>query len=276
MALLATLQYDPTADARLRTALASAHDLLPTADWTVLWDVIHNRPVEGCIVDPYHPTEPTRLRELIRLRRREPPLAIVVYADFVGREMDLFELGHLNVDSVILAGTGDSSPLIRKSVTHALGSSVAQRVARSITGRLPPLGVDSLRWSIEYAHRAPGVTDLATGVHRHPRELAADLRDDHLPTPRRFLLWGRVFRAAYMLRNSDCTVEQAAYTLGYASGTGLARAVKRETGHPPTEVMRRGGIACVLDAFLRSCPRRPSPPRESSSGGPRSLRDRPG
>ena len=52
-----------------------------------LWDVVMNRAVDGCILDIYHREHPVPLADLQRLRRRMPPLALIVYADFEHREL---------------------------------------------------------------------------------------------------------------------------------------------------------------------------------------------
>lgn len=263
MALLAVLQPDAVARARLTEALSAEHDLLMCDRWTRLWDVVHRHPVDGCVVDIYEPAEPIPLRELQRLRRRQPPIAILVYSDFTGREIDLFELGRLEIDGVILAGSDDSRRQTQEAVRQALGAAVALRVTQGLTGRLPPVGLDCMRWCIENAHRSPAVSDLGDAFSVSPRGLARELRHRDLPSPNRFLMWGRLFRAAQMLDDSDRTVESVAFALGYSSGTALGRAFRRETGHPPTEVLRRGGMACVLEGFLR---------RRETSGGPRRRR----
>ena len=248
---LAILQRDGATRARLRSALHELHELLFLPDWEELWDVVQTGDVAGCVVDAYDDFRPVPMRELLRLRRRQPAVAIVVYSDFTDREMELFELGRHKLDGVILAGAGDTPRVIRETITHALAIAVASRVVWALGGRVPPVGLDALRWSVEHAHREPGVDELAGALAHEPRQLARCFRHEELPSPRRMLLWGRLFRAAHMLEAADRTVEEVAFSLGYASGTGLARAFRRATGEPPSGVMRAGGVARVLDAFHR-------------------------
>lgn len=272
MALLVILQPDPVAEARVRAALHGEHEIVTCQRWTRLWDVVHREPVDGCVVDLYAPSEPVPLREVHRLRRRQPPLAIVVYTDFSGREMDLFELGTLEIDGVIQVGAEDSPTAIRETVRCALGAAVALRVTRALSGRMPPLGLGCLRWAVENAESGPSVPDLAEAFSVSRRALARELREGDLPSPRRFLLWGRLFRAAQMLGDTDRTVEEVAYRLGYSSGAALGRAFRRQTGHPPTEVLNRGGVACVLEGFLerrRESSARPRPRRLPGGSRPR-------
>lgn len=256
MPVLAAFLPDPVSRARLHDALGTPYEIVSVRDWTHLWDVVHRRTVDACVVDVYRDVEGEGWRELRRLRRRHPPFALVVYSDFAGRELDLFELGCQGVDGVILAGAGDTRSTVRDAVGQALGCVLGQRIADAVDGRLPRLGRDTLRWSIEHAHRTPDPDALAAGLSMSRPRLARRLRGLELPAPGHMLRWGRIFRGAAMLDSDGRTVESVAWVLGYSSGASLARAFRRETGLPPTDVVRRGGIACVLDRFLE---RRRSP-----------------
>jgi len=251
--VLAALLPDPLSRARLQDALGAPHEIVQVDDWTHLWEVVHRRRLDACVVDIYRDAEGATWRELRRLRRRRRPMALVVYSDFSGRELDLFELGRRGVDGVLLAGAGDSRSTVRDTVGHSLGRALGKRIAEAVEGRLPPLGCDALRWSIEHAHRSPDPDALAAGLSMSSPRLARRLRGMELPAPGHMLCWGRLFRGAAMLDSDERTVESVAWVLGYASATSLARAFRRETGLPPTEVVRRGGIACVLDRFLSRC-----------------------
>lgn len=258
MALLALLQQDSLSVARLTSALGGAHELVPCSDWKTLWESVRLRPLDGCIVDVYLPTRAAGLRELHRLRRRFPGLALVVYADFTGRERDLFALGRLKVDGVVLAGAEECARRTRDAVTEALATSVAARVLSALTGLLQPPGLDCLRWSIENAHRKPSVADMAEALSLSPRALARRLHGAGLPTAARLLLWGRLFRAAHLLESSTTTVEQVAFSLRYSTGAALARSIRREAGCSPRELARLGGTRWLVEAFLRrDAPSRP-------------------
>lgn len=253
MALLAVLEFDLRSLALLQTALGVDHQLVTCACWTQLQEVVRNQAVEGCILDIYGASEPVTLRELQQLRRRQPPVAIVVHADFRGREMDLFELGRLDVDGVILAEQEEDHRAIRDTVRQAMGTVVALRVRQALLGRIPVAGLDCLAWAVEHATDAPTVDHLAGAFGLTRRTLARELRERDLPAPSEFLLWGRLFRAVHVLDAPGRTVEAAAFAVGYSSGAALGRAFRRETGYPPTETVRRGGAAVVLQAFLKAC-----------------------
>lgn len=129
------LEPDAWALVRLATALADHHDLVECARVAQFWEVVMSSPVDGCIVDIYHPSSPLSLTDLQRMRRRMPPLAIVVYADFRNRELDLFELGRLKIDGVLLTGAIDHPAETRRAVAGALG------VVAALESQIHPLGV---------------------------------------------------------------------------------------------------------------------------------------
>jgi AraC-like DNA-binding protein len=244
----------------LSAALADHHALIECRDLDQLWDVVMNRTVDGCILDIYHPAHRVPLADLNRLRRRMPPLGIIVYADFEDRELDLFELGRLKVDGAIRAGAGVSET--RKAVTAALAAAGALGVVAALDGQLHPLAMECLRWSIEHAEESPTVEQLAEGLAITPSILARELSGRRLPSAARLLLWGRLFRAARLLSNPERSVEDTAFRLGYSSAPALGRALRRETGFTPSELRQRGTLASVMDAFvsreLRSRERRQS------------------
>jgi AraC-like DNA-binding protein len=250
MAVLAVFQPDPLSLARITRALSDQHEVVTFPDWAALRDGLERLPADGCLLDPYHTSHPVGLTEIRHLRERHGSLAIIVYADFGGHEMDLFTLGRFQIDGVVPAGGYESVRQIQETVADALVSSVAQRVLSSLERRLSRFPLDCLRWAIENSHRAPGVPQIAEAFARSPGSFARRLRREGAPTAGRLLLWGRLFRAAHMLGERGATVERVAYAVGYSSGAALARALRRETGHPPGEVLRRGGIGCVLDGFM--------------------------
>ena len=251
MARLAVLEPDARLAVRLSTALADYHELIECADIGELLDIVMTRPLDGTVIDIYHPGHPVHISDLQRLRRRVPPLAIVVYADFQSRELDLFELGRLRVDGVILTGATDQPQQTRRAVEEALCSAAALRVTDALAGELHPLGMKCLRRAIEGAQDSPSVEHLAEASGLTSSALARELRKRQLPSPARFVYWGRLFRAASLLSDADRRTEDVAFRLSYSSASALTRALRRETGVTLGELRRRGATACVLEGFRR-------------------------
>ena len=253
MAVLALFQPDSATRARLHDALAPDHELVTCESWSELWESLLRDRADGAVIDPYSSFDPVSLPELLHLRRRFPGMAIVVFADFHGRELDLYHLGRLGVDGVILAEEEHGLRKIRDAVEMALGDSLAKRVGDTLEGVVSSTGIRCVEWAVRHAEESPQVRDLARAVRTSPRALARELRDEGLPSPRHILLWGRLLQAARLLEAEDVTVEEVAFRLGYATGASLGRALKEQTGLSPTELVDAGGVERVLASFLNAC-----------------------
>ncbi|MBI4538071.1 MAG: helix-turn-helix transcriptional regulator [Gemmatimonadetes bacterium] len=210
------------------------------------------RPVEGCVVDPYAPYGFVSLLALRRLRQRHPTLALIIYADFHGRELQLFHLGRLGANATIMAGRDDSPAALRRIVAAALAESVASVVATALRGCVPDAELQLIQWVVEHAHDRPRVRDLAVRFGSSPATLNARLRTARLPTARRLLIWGRLLRGAQWLEDRGRTVDGIAYQLGYANGAGFRRALRRCADVTPMQVAGSGGLQMVLDEFVRT------------------------
>ncbi len=252
MAVLALYQPDPRSRARLLDALRGDHRVLSCQAWGRVRKLAREGCLDGCIVDPYGTSEGMDVSDLRGFRRRYHQLAIVIFADFRGRELDLYDLGRMGVDGVILSRDENSHRGIRGVVDQALSASLARRVEERLEGRVPALGLRCISWAVERAGECPQVSDLADHLRTSPRALTRELRGMGLPSPRQILLWGRILQAARMLGAPDTTVEDAAFHLGYATGASLGRALKDQAGFSPTELQEAGGVDAVLDIFLES------------------------
>lgn len=250
------LASSPAARARLRTALSRDHHLTVVDRWHELLGLLGEESVAGCIVDTDYRRRRIGLAELDRIRKAHPRLALVVYGSFEGRGAELFQLGQLGVDEIILAGRDDAPHQIRDTVSRALARALATGAEERLGNSMPDIGHRALRWAIEHAHEAPLVPDLADRLRTSRRTLSRRLRRAGLPPASEILLWGKLLRATRLLEDSDVTVERAAYCMGYSSGAALRRAFRRETGSPPTRVVERGGVLFVLDTFAREIERR--------------------
>lgn len=253
MSLIALFLPDSHLRARLYDALGDEHELVHCESWPALWETAVRRSLKGSIVDPYNIFDPVALPELLHFRRRFPAPALIVYGDFTDRELDLYHLGRMGVDGIIMPGQDESGRDLRKRVEVALSTSLANRVADALEGVLPDLAVQCIRWAIRHADENPQVSDLARAVRMSPRALSRELRALGLPAPRHILLWGRLVQAARMLDTTDATVEEVAFRLGYATGASLARAFREQANLTPTELVgEEGSVDRVLGAFVTS------------------------
>lgn len=271
MSLIAVLQYDPRARARVISALTPEHEALVCSSWDELADALGQRAAEGCVADIYVPGAPPALPALRRLRLRHPTAAIIVYADFHGRELHLFHLGRLGVNAIVLAGRDDSVSTLQSAVAAALAESAGAFVASALRDCIPEPAIRVVRWAVERAPDNVRVPDLAAACGMSPATLNERLRGAHLPTAGRILVWARLFRAARLLEEPRRTVEGVAYRLGYASAAAFRRALKRYTGITPSELPAKGGISILLESFVRrelACDGTRRRRRSQRGGGP--------
>jgi D-alanyl-D-alanine carboxypeptidase/D-alanyl-D-alanine-endopeptidase (penicillin-binding protein 4) len=229
----------------MTSALSGHHRVVPLTTWSELEQLLVSEPVDGCVLDADHPNRGEALAHVRRIRANHPHLAIVAFADFEGKEIDLFLLGGIGIDGVLLASPPGTAPSIRETVDQALTFARAERVRRSVEGRYGPVGTRAVAWAVEHAMESPCVATLASAMGQSSRKLGVALRSAGLPPPRRVLLWGRLLLAGALLSRDGRTVEETAFSLGYSTANALARAMKHETGHTPADVAHRGGMSFV-------------------------------
>lgn len=251
MALLALLQPDARGLARVREALRSQHELLACSTWADLLGVVSDHPIQGCIIDVYSPSSSISDEDLRELAGIKAGIAILVYSDFARREFELFRLGQQQVDAIIMADFEDSTWQIQQATARALSAAVATHLESRLANTISGVELEALLWAAEHALSRPGVEDLARAMGLSPWRLARALPNSGLSSAREILLWGRLFQAGRLLPEPKTTVEDVAYRLGYSSDSALRRALRSRVGLAPTEVIKKGGLACVLDAFLK-------------------------
>jgi AraC-like DNA-binding protein len=223
--------------------------VIRAGDWHLVPATLERHQVDVVLIDAgLH--EPLPFTRLAWLRRQHARVATLVLLDPRGRELELFRLGRLGVDDVLLDEGEANLSELPSSVDRALIRALARRAGARLRGRVPHLFVEGLVWAVEQADTRPGPDELARALTRPLDSYRRALRRARLPPPSRVLLWGRLIRAAHMLHREDLSVEVVAHRLGYASASSLARAFRRETGHPPSEIRARGGPVVVLEALL--------------------------
>jgi AraC-like DNA-binding protein len=246
------LQADQRAQATLTRALQTRYRCEQIEHFLHIEALVSQAGPRGCVLDVFHPLSPVPLSTLRNFRRRHPSIALIVAADFTGREMELYHLGKGGIGGIIRLEEDPPSREILKVVDRALASSLAEVVILTVARDLPPLAQEAIRWTIEKAEARPRVEDLASGLGLTPGTFRRELRALDLAPPRSLLLWGRLIQATYLLERPYETVENVAYRLGYATGGALRKALKRHVKCSPTTLLRRGGLAWTLEAFQKS------------------------
>ena len=248
LAVLAILEADARAAARLSSALGGEHDLVVRDSWGSLRQALARDGFDGCLVDADHPDRASALREIRALRERYPALAIMACVD-TAYGLGYYDLGGLGIAGIV-ASRSQPTVKVRAAVDRALATARADRIARSLEGRYAPPGPDAIGWAVENAGTDTSVEKLAAALGHTPRSLRQALEDAGLPAPTRVLLWGRLLLAGARLSRDGRTVEDVAFSLGYSTATSLARAMKSQTGLTPGEVSEEGGMERVHDALF--------------------------
>jgi len=250
--VLIVLQPDAVARARVVEALRDRFEIVEVDDWAQLLATAPAQAPQACVVDPYPPSGgAARLAEIERLRSALPLLPVVAYGAFRPDEDDVFRMGRLGLDGVLVRDHNDGREQIRRALDRALSLGVATRVERVLEGRLPEPVVRAVVAAIEGAAEGISADGLAAAVGMPRRRLARLVYRTGRQSLRHLLTWGRIFHGIRLLSRGGATVDAVALIVGYASGNTFRRAVKTRVGFPPTAVLRRGGDSCVLEAFLR-------------------------
>mgnify|MGYP006291219215 FL=1 len=245
----------PRASATLTHALSPPFRTRTAAHLDELWARLEEDLPEACVLDLLGPPPSVTFDSLEDLRNQFPFLALIIAADFSGRDMDLYRLGRLNVDGVLRLESGPSDRTIRSVVERATAASLRRRVLKEVGDDLPAMGRTALGWAIEHAESAPQVSALAAVFASSEATLARRFRRLGLGSPRSLLVWGRLIRGSQLLARPSETVESVAFRLGYSTGGALGKAMRRHVGCSPTDLVQQGGLTRALEAFRESGPR---------------------
>jgi D-alanyl-D-alanine carboxypeptidase/D-alanyl-D-alanine-endopeptidase (penicillin-binding protein 4) len=247
LASLAILQADARVVARLAAALSPHHELVLCPCWDTLARVLDRSALDGCLVDVDFPSRDAARPCIQDLRSRHPSVAIIACVDG-GYPLAYYDLGGLGVAGILPADS--KAPAIRGLVDQALATARADGIARALESRFGAPGPAAVAWAIEHAGPDTSVEKLASALGHTPRSLHKALDEVGLPAPTRVLLWGRLLLAGARLGRDGRTVEEVAFSLGYATATSLARAMKSQTGLTPREVSEAGGMERVSEALF--------------------------
>lgn len=247
MAVLAILQADPRAAARLQSALGRDHQVVVRGTWESFNRLLAREAFDGCLVDADQPDPESARHAIEALREKNPGLAIIACVE-PSRGLAYYDLGEIGVSGILTFP--QAATKIRATVDGALATARADRIARSLEDRYAAPGPDAIGWAVEHAGPHTSVEKLAAALGHTPRSLRAALEEAGLPAPTRVLVWGRLLLAGARLGRDGRTVEEVAFSLGYSAATSLARAMKQQTGLTPGEVSERGGMERVRDVLF--------------------------
>jgi AraC-like DNA-binding protein len=178
------------------------------------------------------------------------PLVGYCYASLT-ESREIVDLVSAGVHDLLFRGVDDVG-IAARHVLRAAGLACA---AEQIFAKVSDVVPERLELLVQHALRQPqsahSVSAMAGVLGLHRKTLANYCADAALPPPGELIAWCRLFLTAYLLGTTGRTVEWIALELDFASDTALRNMMKRYTGYSASEVRRRGGLACVVDAFRR-------------------------
>ena len=184
------------------------------------------------------------------MQRHHPAVGLLVYSVPPGGGRDAWHMGRLGVDELVVAGVDHGRRELRRAARRALARALGRGVATAVQGRVDPLLERSLRRAVAGATVPMTPDNLAAPEGVDAASLARRLRALGLPPIGRILRWGILLRAAAALDRDESTIETIALELGYSTGTALARALRREFGHPPTTLRQRGALRWAIETII--------------------------
>ena len=239
MGVLSLVVADPVASARLTNALSQSYRLVFHDSWSDFERRRRSLRPHALIVDVHHPAGPGTLDHLIDVAR-DGGFGVVICSSFEGREDRLLALGAAGVGGVILPLEAHKRGQVRSEVERAVARAVADEAMAALPATIPASARTALRWAIRHATEGASVTGLAAEIGVSPDSLRRVFQRAGTPSPKRTLMWGRLFFAARELAwSAKPSVERLAIRLGYASRSGLTRMMSRELGAPPRVLRRR-------------------------------------
>ncbi len=252
MSLVYTFSRDPRTLSFARGALLGVHDVAAARTWRRLSEALRERPVSVCVVDLTGISLSDGGRaQLVALRNRFPSMAFVMLESGSVAPRQLLDLGRLGFRSLVLMGSEGQEWRFRRSIERAREQTVASRVLRAVSRRVPLREGRVLGVALDHVHRCWSAELLAAHVGRSRPFLSVVLKRAGLPSVGRLMVWIRLLHAAEWLCDPGRTGQSVGRQLEYSSGAAFRRVLKNYTGATPTAVVAKGGMPFVLRHFLR-------------------------
>lgn len=167
----------------------------------------------------------------------------------------LVELGTLGITRVLRWPGSAPAPGFRRNLMDVFCAGVGDVVRRQLAG-VDPTVVECLAWSASAAHREPEAEHLSTRLAVPPRSLARRLRQFGGLALAETLTLGRVIQAMYRLALTGRSVESIASSVGFASASGLRRALGRTVGGQPSDYRHRAAVVAGMEQVVARLPGR--------------------
>ena len=254
---LLLLHGDTLLRERLRSVAASQRlDLRVLPGWDALLDEVRGAPASALVVvDPYFATDEAGQPsiELASLLNRFPSLTVTAALEVSGARLnDVLRLGSWGVVQLIDLDEETTSIALGHRLMAARGRPLRGLVERALPTYTSAQARAILSAASTIVAEGGQGKDLARALLITPRTLSRWCRKAGLPPPKRLLAWMRILLAAEFLDDPGRPVSAVALACGYAADSSLRLALRRFTGHTPTELREMGAFDTAARAFLQA------------------------
>lgn len=242
-----------SADAGVRRDIVACldrrwHDLLHTPSWEAVARLLRERPASLLLLDLSRLPRSEGPAALLALRRSFPGVPIVALARTV-EPRTLFELGRARIVNLVLVDVEGSPLEMARAIARSLERGLLGIVSRRLCEAVSPAGLHLVRGAVQLTHRCWSADRFARSFGYSRPVLSERLRAEGLPPTGHLLLWARLLHAGYWLPDPGRSGESVSRQLEYANGAVFRRTLRTWLGATPTELVQRGGVEHVLDAF---------------------------
>lgn len=212
-------------------------------------------PPLAAIVAP-HDTSGGNASTVIRqLLRTCPDTPVIAHCHTgVTESVDIRTMSEAGVHEFMFVGVDDAGMAIRSVIASAQRACAAARVSAALTPLLPERLAHIAHACLMHPEKGRTVAGLAAVLGVHRKTLLNQCAHVGGPAPSELIGWCRLMLAAHLQAATGQTVEWVALELNYPSATALRNAMKRYTGLRARQVLDRGGLATVLQAFVKRLP----------------------
>ncbi len=161
-------------------------------------------------------------------------------------------LGRAGIHTIIDVQQPAGWTALRTTLAATARPTVARLAAQTLAPLLTNTSADVQRFVgtlFAAPPRVMTVRDLARGFGVLPTTLMSRFFRAALPTPRRYLAYARLTRAAHLLGNGAWSVAAVADHLEYSSAQGFSRHLHQLLGVRPAEFRRRYDAGAMLTLF---------------------------
>ncbi|MCC7195191.1 MAG: helix-turn-helix domain-containing protein [Gemmatimonadaceae bacterium] len=255
MGIIATLLPEERCLARVMTAVAGQHTVIPCGTWDEVQEACEQEPVHIAALDLFADGR-ANFDRVRQLKLRFARVTLVAYVAFTpDRVRDLFDAGRAGLDGLIVVDRDDSPGQLRSVLGHAEARGVAS-LLRNKLGVLHPVARDAVLVAVTRAHLRLTGHRLAEILNTSRRVLLTRLQDDGIPPPQQLITWGRLIVAAQMIEDAGRSADGAARALDFPSGSAFRNTCQRYLKATPREIRDQGGAAFVVERFLEAIGRK--------------------